>query len=577
MLKHCYYLNLDKRLDRKENIELELSKSELLGSIYKRFPAIDGSLIHPKNLPKGLLTQNAIEDILSDTVAAWGLSLTQGGLGVLLSYIELLKVIAELDGPAITFEDDVALDEDFDKELAQVLEELPSNFDLCYLGYGDLPTKTISYSKHLSRPEGLIVCLPALLISPKGAREILNRLQNVGDQFDTVLYLRQEGLEVFVSNKKIVKIKNQFTSDIQGNNNCVKNYEKQNYIITTLAHGDVANENARKLAKDLKYFNQQLLVVTNKKGFFADLSNVIEVESTDTLFSYNKKITCFEEGFKLKDAVVYIDSDSRIFYKTYKNTNASFFLNIKPGFHPSWNWGKIVRENSRFFTSKDVTGRVLGYGELALQICEELGLNYTEASHYQEGIIVVSKEYGREQVFLNIWKKLAEQLDKYEESQGATMLGVGEGNLIGLALVYSGLTINDTEICNELGQNLKYNFYGMYKDEYLKTYPDRKMVKNSSGTEFNKESIEVMFQDKAVDLTYTLTLLEDNTICCSFDWNKNNVIEFLDHEFRIGEQVYHFNSDKSNEFYFKKESQFTLEHTYDWYGEKNWVKIFRYE
>lgn len=577
MLKYCYYLNLEKRVDRKENIEAELSKSTLLKDIYRRFSAVDGSYVHPRSLPEGVLTPNAIEDILSDTITAWGLSLTQGGLGVLMSYLNLFKHISELDSPVITFEDDIILAADFDKELENVLAELPVDFDMCYLGYADLPIKTTPYSNSLSVPEGMIVCLPALIISPKGAKALLGRLISIDNQIDTVIYQRHAGLNVYVANKKIVEIKNRFTSDIQGNNSCIKNYEKQNYIVTTLAYGDLANQNAKKLAKDLQYFNQQLLVVTNKEGFFEDLDNVIEVAYTSSVFSYNKKITCFEEGFKLKNAVVYIDSDSRILYKTFKNTNTNFFLNIEPGFHPSWDWGKIIRDDNRFFTSKDVRDRLPGYGELALKICEEIGVNYTDSSHYQEGIIVVSKQYGKEQVFLNVWKELAEQLDRYEESLGSSKLGTGEGNLIGLALTYSGLTVRGTEVCNILGESLKYNFYGIHKEDYLKTYPDRKVVKSSDGVEIGKGSVELLFKDKNVDLNYLLTLSEDRTVCCSFDWNRKNNVEFLDHEFKVNNQVYHFNSDKSNEFYFKKDGVFIIEHTYDWYGERNWIKLFEYE
>ena len=94
-IKNCFYLNLDRRPDRQVHIENELNKSIILKDLYERFPAVDGLTIHPRSLPDGLITQNALEDILSDTVTAWGLSLTQGGLGVLLSYIELFKKISQ--------------------------------------------------------------------------------------------------------------------------------------------------------------------------------------------------------------------------------------------------------------------------------------------------------------------------------------------------------------------------------------------------------------------------------------------------------------------------------------------------
>jgi GR25 family glycosyltransferase involved in LPS biosynthesis len=577
MVKYCYYLNLDRRKDRKEHIENELNKSEILKSIYKKFDAVDGLTVHPRSIPTGLITQNALEDVLSDTISAWGLSLTQGGLGVLLSYVKLFEEIATLDDFAITFEDDTVLNENFDDELRKVLNELPKDFDICYLGYADMDVKKIEYSNNLSRPDGMVVCLPALVISPEGAKKILSKLKNIDHQIDTAMYHMMKTLNCFIINHKLVSIKNHFSTDIQGNNNCLKKYEKQNYIIATLAFGDDANNNARKLARDLKHFGQDILIVTNKKGFFSDLSNVKEIEYVGDKFSYNKKYICFEEGFKLKDAVVYIDSDARIYYEKYKNTYTNFFVNVSPGFHSSWNWGKIVRENSRFFNSIDVAGRVDGYGELALELCKEMNIDYESAYHFQEGIIVLSKEDGKEKILLDTWKKLAIKLDQYEEEKDVKKLGVGEGNLIGLSLVNSQITINGTEICDLLGESLKYNFWGIYREKYINNFPNRKLIRSTDSEIINEETINVKFKDKEVDLTYSIMKEDDDVMTLIFNWNRKNVVEFLDHEFRIGETVYHFNSDKSNEMNFPNKKGSIIEHTYDWFGEKEWKEIYRYE
>lgn len=577
MVRHCFYLNLDKREDRKEHIENELNKSLILKNIYQRFPAVDGTTIHPRSLPAGLITQNALEDVLMDTVTAWGLSLTQGGLGVLLSYINLFEKISNLDDFAVTIEDDTIISDQFDDSLKNVINDLPPDFDLCYLGYGDMNIKKENYSEHLSIPKGMVLCLPALIISPAGAKKLLEKLKNIDHQIDTAIYHLHYDLNVYVANKKLVEIRNHLSSDIQGNSNCVKNYKKQNYILSTIAYGQDANINALKLARDLKYFGQKILVVTNIPKYFSKMENVIEIPYGDGQFSYNKKVLCFEEGFKYSDAVVYIDSDSRIYYEKYKNTYTNFFLNIKPGFHSSWCWGDIVRDDNRFFTSKDVRGRVPGYGELAMSLVEELGVDYKKAKHFQEGIIILSKENGKEIKLLETWKYLAERLDEYEKKLGVIKLGVGEGNLFGLSLVHSDITINGPEICNIIGESLKYNFWGIYKDAYLKNYPNRKIVRFTDAEIITQDNIKVEFKDKFVDLSYTIVKDDSGLLTLVFDWNKNNVVEFLDHEFKIGEFVYHFNSDKTNEFNFPDNKGLVIEHTYDWYGERNWKEIYRYE
>lgn len=574
MLKYCYYLNLEKREDRRKHIENELDKSCLLSTIYERFPAIDGTLIHPRSVESGILTENAICDILSDTITAWGLSLTQGGLGVLLSYLELFNKISKLDSPAIIFEDDSIIDYDFDDDLTKIYFELPEDFDICYLGYADMDFKFIQYSESLSKPVGMLVCLPSLIVSPKGAEKLLKVLKNIDHQIDTAMYNHFDELNVYVSNKKIVKIKNQFGTDIQGNNSLGKKYKKQDYIITTLAFGNDANENAVKLAKDLDYFGQELLVVTDRKELFKNLNKVITVDYPNKSFSYNDKILCFEEGFKHQDAVIFIDSDARIFYKNIKTTYGNLQRIIESGYHPSWDWGKVARFDGGFFTSTDIPHRVKGYGEYALEICKAYGIPIEEAFHFQEGMLVVAKENEKELKFLKMWKTLANKLDDFERSNDPNgRIGVGEGNLVGLALAYSGMTIRDPKIINCFGDDLKYNYLAA-SSEYNINFPDRKILKSTEGVEIKKGSCVVAFKgiENDIVLSYSISQIDKNELLLVFDWDLGKSIEFLDHEFKIGERVFHFNSNKTNEFNFEN-NETLIYHTYDWYGEKDWKLI----
>jgi len=573
MIKRAYYINLKERVDRKSFIENELNKSNLLKNIYQRFDAVNGSTINPRTLESGLLSDNAIQDILMDTVSAWGLSMTQGGLGVLLSYLKLFDEISKLDYPVITFEDDVEINNSFDDKLKIILSELPNDFDYCYLGYGDHKIDTVPFSEHLSIPKGMITCLPSLIISPKGAKKLISKLKNIDNQIDTALYNKLSEFNVYVSNEKIVTVKNEFTTDIQGNNSCKKNYKKQNYIFSTIAYGDTANRNAVKLSLDLNYFNQKLLVVTNQRDLFEKLDNVIIVDYPNKVFSYNDKIICFEEGFKIEDAVVYIDSDCRLFYKNYKNCYTNLIRTIEPGFHPSWDWGLISRPSSGFFDSTDVNDRVKGYGELALSLSKDLNIPINDAYHYQEGILIVSKEDEKWKVFLDTWRQLAKQLDNFEILNGAKRIGVGEGNIVGLSIAKSGMKINTHELSNNLGNDIKYNFYGDFINGYISKNPDRKTVRISDGKLISKKSIDIQFKEYLIDLSYSVFELNDNLLVLNFTWNTKNAVEFLDHEFKINDIVYHFNSEKTNELFFDKKDKIIINHTYDWYGDKNWVVI----
>lgn len=342
--------------------------------------------------------------------------------------------------------------------------------------------------------------------------------------------------------------------------------KKQNYIFSTLAHGDLANTNAMKLALDLRLFNQKIVITTNNTGFFKNLNNVIEVPYPYNYFSYNKKFICFEEALKLEDAVIYLDADCRVFYKNYEETYNNFFVNITPGFHPSFYWGGA--EN--FFAGRDYLPRVKGYGDLAMTICNKLGFNTSLAKHWQEGFLIMSKEDSKESVFLETWKEMSSELDEFEKKHSSQKIGVGEGHLIGLSVVKSRMTVHCPKMCNDLGKDIFYNFHGVDRSRH----PDRKLAKITESKLITEDRVYILFKEKQIDLSYRICESSDDLILLTFDWNKQNNIEFLDHAFKIHDDIYHFNSEKTNEFVFNnKEKSFEIFHTYDWHGERKWESI----
>lgn len=576
MINKCYYINLDKREDRLSHIKNEINKSNVLKIISQRFSAVDGSYIHPRSVNEtypNLLSEKAISDILSDEIAQWGLSITQGGLGVILSYIKIFEEARDKNLFILTLEDDVHLHDNFDNLLNNVINELPSNFDLCYLGYGGDDIQKKYFSENLSIPTGIVTCLPSLIISPEGANKLLNILKNIEHQIDTVIYCNFNKLNVYVSNTKLVEIKNQLSTDIQGNNNCIKNYKKQNYIFATLAYGDNSNKNAINLVKDLQYFNQKVLVVTDRPELYSNIENVITIDYPKNNFSYNDKLYPFEYGLNYEECVFFVDSDTRIFYEDYKKTLTNFFRVLESGFHPSFNWGKLTREENNFFIGKDINQRIEGYNEIALKLSEELNIPIDDAYHYQEGVLCLCKDNGKEKVALDTWKKLAEKLDEYEIKNGVKNVGVGEGNLIGLGIAKSGIKIHGHDFCNALGEYLKYNFYGDRIDFFAKTHPNRKTPFVTEGELIKKNKRYIKFRDKNIDLSYSIFIHDNEFLVLKFNWNNDNIVEFLDHEFRINDEIFHFFSDKTNHFFFKRTDKFELYHTYDWYGEKNWELI----
>jgi GR25 family glycosyltransferase involved in LPS biosynthesis len=565
-----FYINLKKRNDRKEKIEKELLKSKILKNI-ERFEAIDGTKIHPREIK--ILSKKAMQDVLCDEIT-WGLSLTQGAIGLALTYLEIFKIIENLNKPVMTFEDDIELTNEFDETLLKILHELPENFDICYLGYCDTKFDRIKFSENLFIPKGQFCCTPCLLISPQGAIKIKNLLNDLSIQIDSLLYQNFNHLNVYASDKKIIKTYN-LDTDIQGKKSNCKNYKKQNYIFSTLAIGESWNNLALNLALDLKYFNQKLLVVTNDPKKYENIDNVITHEHNPKIFSFNDKIICFEKGLEIEDCVIVADCDSRILYENYKETYADFLININPGFHPSFSWGLVSRNEGGFFTSSDIESRIKGYGEKALQLCMENKFNYDSAHHWQESFLVLSKENGKEKNLLEIWKTLSKELDKYEILKNSKKIGVGEGNLIGIAVASSGITIHDQKICNFLGEHIKYNADGPRLYNYLKNFPKKKKVNYSDCKILLTKKTNVLFENKNVDLTFHL--LDGKDFCAiEFEWNKNNAVDFLDHEFIINDKIYHFESEKNGSFIFEKASKIEIKHTYNWYGKREIKKIIDY-
>jgi GR25 family glycosyltransferase involved in LPS biosynthesis len=566
------YINLDERTDRKEYIEQQLLKSSLLKDKVHRFSAIDGRKLHPKYIENGILSKKAVKDILSDDVASWGLSITQGALGLILTYLEIFKQLADSDFPVITFEDDAKLSDDFDEYLSHVLKELPHDFDLCYLGHCETKFKKHNFSSHLSIPEGQLQCTPAMIISPNGAKKLIGLLKDMSHQIDTLFYLNFSSLKVFVTNSRIAVGGSVDDSNIQGNRNHIKKYKKQNYIFSTLAVGEFYNDLALKLAKDLRYFKKNILVVTDSPSLYSGMSNVIVVDYPNKKFSYNDKIICFREALLLEDCVVYTDCDSRVLYETYDDTFLDFCTIVPKGFHPSFSFGKVSRQDGGFFQSTDLPYRLKGYGEKCLELCKLNNFNYLDAEHWQEGFLILCKDDGKEQKFLDVWEKLSQELDSFEVEKGVSRIGIGEGNIIGIAAATSGITIHGPDICNLIGDHVRYNCHRQFH-EYMKKYPKKKKVDYSDYKRVEHRIIDVIFKDKIVDLEIEVFDSGSHFFILGFQWNKTNAVDALDHEFVINNEVFHFQSEKQNSFMFEKNTTLKVYHTYDWFGEKNLKEI----
>lgn len=125
-----FYINLDRRTDRKEIMEKQLNK--LKDIKYQRFSAIDKQKMDfLKYLNQGIIDKDNYIKLFKNK-KVYGEYLTLGGLGCFLSHIELWKISAEKNKFLVILEDDVILSENFEEELKFIFYNNIS-FDILYL------------------------------------------------------------------------------------------------------------------------------------------------------------------------------------------------------------------------------------------------------------------------------------------------------------------------------------------------------------------------------------------------------------------------------------------------------------
>lgn len=224
IIKKAVYLNLDRREDRNDFFKSQIIKSEYLLNNIERVSAFDGRNIDPRVFPSAIIPDNICKDILLNEQVASGLTVTAGGLGHYLSSVKIWESAAK-EGCYLIIEDDMIIIDDFDIYLEQTLEELPIDFDFCYIGYYDTQYERIPYSKSLFKPKGQFCGTHAYLISQMGALKLLNLIYPIHMLLDSRLYQLQNDVNFFATYKKLAPFLDTHLSDIQRDEGCKKNYK----------------------------------------------------------------------------------------------------------------------------------------------------------------------------------------------------------------------------------------------------------------------------------------------------------------------------------------------------------------
>jgi GR25 family glycosyltransferase involved in LPS biosynthesis len=213
-----YYINLDNDIERKSLILNEIKKSPILSNNIERISAINGRNIDLQQL-KYPITDEAIEDITTNhrIKELAGLVMTYGALGYWVTFCDLLTYSIDNNYTLFVMDDDQIVNNDFDVFLNNILNELPIDFDFCYTSTltPQHMYKLENYSQNLHRPKSALWGPNSFIISPKGSKNILEKILPIRYQIDTQLYLLNGSIEYYVSNVKLTSYNPNLKSTIQ--------------------------------------------------------------------------------------------------------------------------------------------------------------------------------------------------------------------------------------------------------------------------------------------------------------------------------------------------------------------------
>lgn len=154
-----YWINLDRSVERKNNMEQILTDDCFNGVEKKRFSAVDGK--EPNNIDSKInVTKKSITDL---------------EYGCLLSHLEVIREFSKSDYEiALILEDDLTLDfkKYWDKDLQEVINNAPKNWEAIMLSYisNELPNEEYTFN------ENKYWSTLAYVINKKGANKLINNM-----------------------------------------------------------------------------------------------------------------------------------------------------------------------------------------------------------------------------------------------------------------------------------------------------------------------------------------------------------------------------------------------------------------
>ena len=207
-IDNIYLINLDKRPDRLSYFKTNVCTKSNLLSKYQRYAGIDGSIM-PEHILYSIITDSGKKFMLENEKSK-GLYLTKGALGLALTYKNLVDNCVS---NTLILEDDIDIIDEFDKELEECLQYLPSDWDIFYLGWCDSKNlKQQPVNRYINRLSGQINGTHAWMIN-RNTKDKFNSIFPLTYQIDTAIYINTNIIK-YGSYKKLA-LRKDMGSDIQ--------------------------------------------------------------------------------------------------------------------------------------------------------------------------------------------------------------------------------------------------------------------------------------------------------------------------------------------------------------------------
>jgi GR25 family glycosyltransferase involved in LPS biosynthesis len=191
MFTKIMYINLERRPDRKTNIEKQLDKINN-NIVVERINAIDAKKLDINNLSNKLVTKAGIDSALDKNKGLYTI-LTKGAIGCALSHKKVWeKVLYGDDNYVLILEDDIRFHKDYNNKLQAIINKVP-NYDILFLGtHGYTQNKA---TKYFDIPK-IIYGLFGYIINKKAA-QILLQVFPITEQIDTDIAKVFDKLKVY--------------------------------------------------------------------------------------------------------------------------------------------------------------------------------------------------------------------------------------------------------------------------------------------------------------------------------------------------------------------------------------------